>query len=231
MQFVAVVGARLALARRHRCVRIGRLSLAIDRGRTMPRLDQRGIDHRAALQQKPARLQLALELAKQPLAQPCFDQPVAETAQGGVVRAGCSQRQPHELAKRHAIVDCLLQIRVGKPVPLLQQKRLQHHQWLERRSPGTIRLQLRKQLLEPVPIHFSTKPLQNNTLADLRRNPAVPKAKLSAHPIASKQRRLNHKLSILQRSPQGGGRHPRRDPHLRRSGSRSLDRRTPTSTS
>src|SRR6185436_18880889 len=58
-------------------------------------------------------------------------------------------------------------------------------------------------------IHFSTKPLQNNTLADLRRNPAVPKAKLSAHPIASKQRRLNHKLSILQRSPQGGGRHGR----------------------
>src|SRR6185436_16734607 len=64
----------------------------------------------------------------------------------------------------------------------------------------------------PVPIHFSTKPLQNNTLADLRRNPAVPKAKLSAHPIASKQRRLNHKLSILQRSPQGGGRHRRWPP-------------------
>jgi hypothetical protein len=145
------------------------------------RLDQRGIDHGAALQQKAAAIELARELGEQLVAQSVSQQPVAETAKRRVIGRCRLQRQPQELAERYPVVDRLLEVCIRQSVPLLQKQRLQHQERREWRAARTFRPQMLEYLLQTIPLHLLGQTLQRGILADLRRYPSVPKSQLISH--------------------------------------------------
>src|ERR1700754_3299952 len=167
MHLVAVMRTTLALARRQRRVRIDRFSFAVLRGWPMWGLDQARIDHGAALEQQPALVQLLLELREQFLRKSFLGQTVAEPAERGVIRRRIFQRQSQKPPERYPIVQGFLQFRVRQPVPLLQQQRLQHQQRIVGRPARTLRLQARKQLLKPVPLHIPDQPIERLVAPDL----------------------------------------------------------------
>lgn len=87
------------------------------------RLDQRGIQQRAAFHQQAALIQLALHLVEQLPVKLPFAQRLAKAAQRRMIRLALVQPQPDEVTKRQPIAQRFLQPRIGQAIPLLQQQR------------------------------------------------------------------------------------------------------------
>ena len=99
-----------------RLLRMDRTAPCRHRRRLALRADDRGIHHRVRPQQQPLRLQLRRHQRKALLQHPRLRRIMAEAQNRGLVRRAVLQREPAKSAKRQAVAEHPLQVRIGEVV-------------------------------------------------------------------------------------------------------------------
>src|SRR3982074_565331 len=209
----------LALLLRPRRIRIkraphqlaGRAAIGVRRqgsGRRSRRIDrrpyQRGIDQRAALQDKARALNLAGDQRKGALRQLAFGQLFAKPPQRRMVGHVIRERKPEKMPERQPIGQGFLELRVGKTVQLLEQQRLEKGQRRIGRRPHRTAAQASQQALNILPIDQLTDPLQGRIRPSRVRYQIVRKAQLTDPTLChgrlpnESARQGNHQSIILQ---------------------------------
>ena len=162
-----VAEMRLAVLDREARVGIARVDLAFLLRRPLHRRrNDRRVDQRAALDDQPARVELAVDLGQKLFRQAQLVDALAKAPDRGVVRRLFVERNAAEAPERQPVAHGFLGAGVGQAVPLLEKSNLEHGERRVRRCAVGRTVQRPKQDVEGAPLE---------RLGDLFEKPAAPR--------------------------------------------------------
>ena len=183
--------------------------------RPRPRRNQRGVDQRAMLDDQALGLELPVDLREHPLRQAGFGQLHPEAPQRAVIGHRIMQAQPGKPPERQAVLDGVLQRRIGQIMPNPEQQTAQQQQARIAGRSGSRPVARAQNRGKRRPVHHRRNVVQHALgypgHKTVRQAQLTENAFRHDHPPAESSQPVNHdgsrpKSPIVQRSPRGRGR-------------------------